>query len=982
MVSSCLKIIACGSDSPTADKDEEHERIENKASPDKRGWSFRKKSTSQRGINNNTVPDTKSNLNKEFLEPVNFDYQGQKPAVSEKISVLRWPEEVIPLSTEVSKLDVPEKIPVPEWPDEVTPLSTEVSKSAAVLEKFAALQLPDDVTPLPTELSNSAAVPDEVTALQLPDEMTASQLPDEAIKVDAPEKISVAQLPDEVTPLSTDVIMLDVSSKITALSEDQENLLPAEVNSNAPDAAENAEIDPIVLNEDSNTIDSSATLVNFIKVDLNNLEEPVAVVLQSAIRGYLAQRTFLKLKNVVKLQAAVRGLLCRRQAVGSLLCVQAIVKMQALVRARRARAIDGSVVEEQLQDMHEKCSETTMMEEKSGTKAKNYSYTHKLLYNGFARQLLESTPKKKQIRIKCDSSRPDSSWKWFDRWTTVSSSKYTQPQSSLDNEEQGERTETKFSEAGAQIPDENIDDSADLIFVTKETTSPFDAEENLINHQADGFDFQVPHLSSTEPEISLKMDTYETEMQTDAPSQTMPNSTFYEPETDCEQQSSARNVESEQLETEDKKLFGSRKACNPAFIAAKSKFEDLSLRTISGRSINQDNGLDMKLDSPSFPTNTAAMSKEQCPTENSISYDQRIYAWGSECGTELSISSTLDSPDRFANGGGEFECVNKVLEKVDNVNGITDITSNLEDLDIEVKNGINPEPVTPTPVSTILHGKVEDADIETVVDSVITENLHTKDPKPERTESDVQTQLEATKSDEPHRTYVDGPPGNNITASELNGAPTSKATLKPKMKEIQKQGSIESDVQTQLEATTSDDPHRSSLDGSPGNNTAASELTGTPTSKATLKPKKKKVDRKESPRTKKSLSAAAKKSPAKGSPDSGARSSTEQKQKDPKSGKKRSSLGLERPDHVELEPRVSISSSNALPSYMQATQSAIAKAHVNNSPRSRSDVQDKDVPIKKRHSLPANGKQGSPHVDPSTSQRNLGANGSHTRSPW
>ena len=45
----------------------------------------------------------------------------------------------------------------------------------------------------------------------------------------------------------------------------------------------------------------------------------------------------LKLKNVVKLQAAVRGHLVRRQAVGTLRCVQAIVKMQALVRARRAR---------------------------------------------------------------------------------------------------------------------------------------------------------------------------------------------------------------------------------------------------------------------------------------------------------------------------------------------------------------------------------------------------------------------------------------------------------------------------------------------------------------------------------------------------------------------------------------------------------------------------------------------------------------------
>lgn len=44
------------------------------------------------------------------------------------------------------------------------------------------------------------------------------------------------------------------------------------------------------------------------------------------------------LKNVIKLQAAVRGHLVRRHAVGTLRCVQAIVKMQALVRARRARA--------------------------------------------------------------------------------------------------------------------------------------------------------------------------------------------------------------------------------------------------------------------------------------------------------------------------------------------------------------------------------------------------------------------------------------------------------------------------------------------------------------------------------------------------------------------------------------------------------------------------------------------------------------------
>lgn len=47
----------------------------------------------------------------------------------------------------------------------------------------------------------------------------------------------------------------------------------------------------------------------------------------------------LKLKNVVKLQAAVRGHLVRRHAVGTLRCVQAIVKLQLLVRARHAQQL-------------------------------------------------------------------------------------------------------------------------------------------------------------------------------------------------------------------------------------------------------------------------------------------------------------------------------------------------------------------------------------------------------------------------------------------------------------------------------------------------------------------------------------------------------------------------------------------------------------------------------------------------------------------
>ncbi|GMP44782.1 hypothetical protein CsSME_00013563 [Camellia sinensis var. sinensis] len=82
-------------------------------------------------------------------------------------------------------------------------------------------------------------------------------------------------------------------------------------------------------------------------------DESVIVIIQAAIRGFLAQRELLKLKNVVKLQAAVRGHLVRRQAVGTLHCLQAIVKMQTLVRARQARdSSDGKLDGNHVKDDH------------------------------------------------------------------------------------------------------------------------------------------------------------------------------------------------------------------------------------------------------------------------------------------------------------------------------------------------------------------------------------------------------------------------------------------------------------------------------------------------------------------------------------------------------------------------------------------------------------------------------------------------------
>lgn len=50
-----------------------------------------------------------------------------------------------------------------------------------------------------------------------------------------------------------------------------------------------------------------------------------------------ARRAFLRLKRTIRLQAAVRGHLVRRQAVATLYCIHGIVKLQANIRGQIAR---------------------------------------------------------------------------------------------------------------------------------------------------------------------------------------------------------------------------------------------------------------------------------------------------------------------------------------------------------------------------------------------------------------------------------------------------------------------------------------------------------------------------------------------------------------------------------------------------------------------------------------------------------------------
>ncbi|KAH1057969.1 hypothetical protein J1N35_036034 [Gossypium stocksii] len=233
--------------------------------------------------------------------------------------------------------------------------------------------------------------------------------------------------------------------------------------------------------EDSKVPEPVVAATNEAKDDAN-VDESIAVVVQTAIRGFLviipfvnciyilllggfysfnltafhlqARKELGKLKNLVKLQAALRGHLVRRHAVGTLRCIQAIVKMQMLVRARHARARlsqEGSY--------SEKNAASTSIE--------------KLLSNRFARQLLDSTPKTKPICISCDPSKPSSGWSWLERWMSASSSEKTST-AELPNEQPHD------SPLDATVQSKAISESNDV----NKTLVSSESEENLITYVA------------------------------------------------------------------------------------------------------------------------------------------------------------------------------------------------------------------------------------------------------------------------------------------------------------------------------------------------------------------------------------------------------------------------------------------------------------------------------------------------------------------
>ncbi|KAL8224251.1 hypothetical protein R6Q57_019726 [Mikania cordata] len=597
--------------------------------------------------------------------------------------------------------------------------------------------------------------------------------------------------------------------------------------------------------------------------------ESAILVIQAAVRRFLAERRLIKHKNVVKLQAAVRGHLVRSHAVGTLRCVQAIVKMQALVRARREKGVQNAGI--------------------NSTPA--YISIEKLLSHRLARQLMESTPKTKQINIKCDPSKSDSAWSWLERWMSVSSPEILESQTSdHDQDKDVNKTEPEVKTVNFT----NNVEKATVRFEEKENLIDIDENSCVISHEEEPIHESTPEnpvlVTKTEP---------------------IPKSLVLETKPDPILENRVLESEPKHTDSEGRNyVFGSRKASNPAFIAAQSRFEELtSSKTNPLKSLNYepgssslsvsgsgsqaensssdplksakpsnqddvaDSGLPADISSSDYlkPENEvipcvdigpSAPSKATEPVDSLVNHGSRmVQNGGSECGTELSITSALDSPDQVETENKKFN-ETKILNEA-----VGDMSNNIEI--------VMPE--------------------EQV------------DQKPENIDIDLEPESNhhVYKSNDHEPLVQSESPRSHITTLESQGTPSS-----------------------QISTTT----------------------------------KKTKTVKKVSGQKPTSWSTSKKSSPISSSVESGLRSSLEQFPKDPKPSKQRISSGSPKPDYTDHEPSV--------PSYMQATESARAKAVANSSPRSSPDVHDKETYSKKRHSLPGavNGRQGSPRVRRSMSQ--------------
>ncbi|XP_057777129.1 protein IQ-DOMAIN 28-like isoform X2 [Salvia miltiorrhiza] len=143
--------------------------------------------------------------------------------------------------------------------------------------------------------------------------------------------------------------------------------------------------------------------------------EQAAIIVQAFFRGCQARNEFQILKGAIRLQAAVRGHLVRRQAVGTLFCMKGIVRFQAITRGymvRQASAGNGHCRKQS--PLVKDVSNQDSCEIK-------YSRSRTLSKNAFIYELLASSRAAMPLRLEYSPGDSNSAWSWLHRWSTSQS---------------------------------------------------------------------------------------------------------------------------------------------------------------------------------------------------------------------------------------------------------------------------------------------------------------------------------------------------------------------------------------------------------------------------------------------------------------------------------------------------------------------------------------------------------------------------------
>ncbi|CAL1355657.1 unnamed protein product [Linum trigynum] len=509
-----------------------------------------------------------------------------------------------------------------------------------------------------------------------------------------------------------------------------------------------------------------------------HVEDSVVIILQSAVRAFMAKKEFVRLKSVVKLQAVVRGHLVRQRAVGTLRCVQAITKMQVLVRARHARNRESNIDNGKAGKI---ASSKSSKKELSISKPTiTYTSLEKLLSNRFARQLIGSTPKSRPINIKCDPLRPNSSWVWLERWMSASSVEPT-PKSEPTPKPKSfpEKVEEEKQEEHAVVSESSlvVEDSRSHI---EEAVSSFENEENLIAYDANDPKLEACQASthpagdnSEQPQGSVDItydDVKEASIDSSSrQSQTLQSDVQVQPTQEFEQpeppkRSSMKRLASDELETEGNKfVYGSRKVSNPAFVAAQSKFEHgLGPATDSNKRhsrVLQDAGHELKPEKASSEE-ILSVTKEPRTAEHSATHLSTVQYGDSECGTELSVTSTLDSPDISEVGAAELEHRQEGKTSVEE----THSSSVIKNAGEEFKDASeDPLPSPSNPVVT------QSEELDGVKSEAIINSVHSPEVEVEREQEEAERLPEAaspTKSQITIQGEAQGTPASQVSVTK------------------------------------------------------------------------------------------------------------------------------------------------------------------------------------------------------------------------